>query len=231
MAKIINIDDYIPKKYRPQYENSNPYVPQHPCSCAMTGKTRGGKSNLTFNFLMNDETMMIYDKVYVICRDTTEDKYKFLVDYFKRKEAEILKKTKKTVQILSITDDLSKMPDLDKDINQKLQNIIIFDDLMLADKRIQAKITEFYIRALKRSCSLFYLSQSYFKIPKTIRNNCQYFFFFEIPSRRELNNIYMEYGFDIDKKVFNKMVRDSTRKRYEFFMIDTKNEKLSIVRD
>jgi hypothetical protein len=60
------------------------------------------------------------------------------------------------------------LPDLDK-FDKEVASLVVIDDMML-DKN-QDKVLQYYIRCRKKSVSIAYLAQSYFVIPKVVRNN------------------------------------------------------------
>lgn len=217
---MINFDDLIQEDYKIKSVNSNPLTVQHPARCIIVGASGTGKTNLLLNLLLNKEMKMDYNRIYVIVKDRNEDKYRFLQDYFTDIENTVYEKTKDHLTLLTIVDDLNEVPDLDKDIDANRQNVLIFDDVVTAKN--QDVLVEYWIRSRKKNCTLFYLSQTYFKVPKTIRLNTEYFFIFSLNSRRELQNLYLEFGTDIpDQKTFNRMLKEATKNR-NFFLIDTK---------
>ena len=59
---------------------------------------------------------------------------------------------------------------------------------MEADKKLSPVVTELFLkgRKLSISISLVFISQSCFKVPKTIRLNATYIFIMKIPDKREL---------------------------------------------
>ena len=74
--------------------------------------------------------------------------------------------------------------------------LVVFDDLMNADKNIQAKIAnQFTDGRYHKNCPV-YLSLSYFKIPKDIRTNCSKFIVYDPPIDGEKTRISKEYKFD-----------------------------------
>jgi hypothetical protein len=70
---------------------------------------------------------------------------------------------------IQIKEGMENIPPLDK-MDKDVSHLVCFDDLVLAKN--QSAIENYYIRARKLNCSVVYLSQSYFRIPKIIRNNC-----------------------------------------------------------
>ena len=50
---------------------------------------------------------------------------------------------------------------------------------MESNKKLSPKVTELLLRGRKINISLVFISQSYFKVPKTIRLNVTHYFFNE----------------------------------------------------
>ena len=102
--------------------------------------------------------------------------------------------------------------------------MIVFDD-MIADminiKKLNSIVTELFIRCRKLNTSLVFISQSYFKVPKDVRNNSTHFFIMKIPNKRELMQIAINHWSDIDTKDFIEIYRKYTDKTYSFLVIDT----------
>ena len=66
----------------------------------------------------------------------------------------------------------------------------MFDDV-IPDMKSNTKLGPFLIELLltKLNISLVFISQSYFKVPKTIRLNAKHCFIIKIPDKRELQQI------------------------------------------
>ena len=57
---------------------------------------------------------------------------------------------------------------------------------MEANKKLNPIVTELLLRVRKLNISLVFISQSYFKVPKTIRLNTRHYFIMEICNKKEL---------------------------------------------
>ena len=57
---------------------------------------------------------------------------------------------------------------------------------MINNKKLNSVVTELFIRGRKLNISLIFITQSYFKVPKDVRNNSTDFFIMKIPNKREL---------------------------------------------
>ena len=69
--------------------------------------------------------------------------------------------------------------------------LIVFDDMigdMESNKELIPIATELFLRGRKLNILLVFISQSYFKVPKTIRLNSTHFIM-KIPNKRELQQI------------------------------------------
>jgi hypothetical protein len=120
----------------------------------------------------------------------------------------------------SSKDEIVNVDDLDK----KYQNIIIFDDFVTESD--QHLIIDLFIRSRKKSCSLIYLTQSYFSTPKGIRLQCNYFIFYNSSNERELSEIQRDHCLDVDKEPFKKYFNKATSEPYSFFLSDKKSKEL-----
>ena len=66
-------------------------------------------------------------------------------------------------------------------------------------------VTALFLKGMKISISLVFISQSYFKVPKTIRLNATHYFIMKIPNRRELQQIASSHLPNIDFKYLMKL--------------------------
>ena len=57
---------------------------------------------------------------------------------------------------------------------------------MESNKKLRPIVTELFLRGRKLNTSLVFISQPYFKVPKTIRLNATHYFIIKIPNKREL---------------------------------------------
>ena len=78
-----------------------------------------------------------------------------------------------------------------------------------------------FLRGRKLNISLVFISQSYFKGPKTVRLNAAHYFIMKIPNKRELQQIASNQSSDIDVKDFMKLYKDCTKEPNSFLVKDT----------
>ena len=65
--------------------------------------------------------------------------------------------------------------------------LIVLDNMiadMQSNKKLIPIVTELFLRKRKLNISLVFISQSYFRVPKTIRLNATHYFITKIPNKR-----------------------------------------------
>jgi hypothetical protein len=107
-------------------------------------------------------------------------------------------------------------------MDKELNHLVVFDDLVL--NKNQAPIENYYIRARKLNCSVIYLSQSYYRIPKIIRNNCSYMIILKLSGNREVNMILSEFGLGVSKDQLIRMYEYATKEKFSPLLIDLEAE-------
>ena len=90
----------------------------------------------------------------------------------------------------------------------KKRRVLILCDDMMADmesnKTLCPIVTELFLRGKKLIISLVFISQSYFKVRKTVRLNATHYFIMKTPKKRELQQIVSNHSSEIDFKDFVK---------------------------
>ena len=102
--------------------------------------------------------------------------------------------------------------------------LIVFDDMIAdieANKKLNPINTELFLRGRKLNISLAFISQSYFRIPKTIRLNATHYFIMKITNKKELQQIASKHSSDIGLKDFMKLYKEYTKEPDSFLVNDT----------
>ena len=89
---------------------------------------------------------------------------------------------------------------------------------MESNKKLSPTVTELFLRGRKLNISLVFVSQSYFKVPKTLRLNATHDFIINIPNKREFQQIASNHLSDTDFKDFMKLYKDYTKVPYSFLV-------------
>lgn len=215
---MINFDDY--SKDKKKYRNANGYI-MHPCRMIVSGSSGTGKTNAVLNLMLHPNYKMDYDRIYLYAKDMSEDKYQFLIRHFTNYENEIRRKTKEPIKIFTHSDKLEDVPLL-KDMDKRLQNLVIFDDWTNESPDRLKIIKDYFTMGRKFNCTTVYICHSWYACPKMFRLNTEYAMIFRLPSRRELRELYQELGTDIERDQFFKAYNIATNQKHEFFLLDKK---------
>ena len=210
-SEIVNLYKKIPTHFLNSTENPNfdlhhLKIPFYMCVVAPSGS---GKTNFLINlielFSRNNGT---FASITIITRNADEPLYRW-------------------IQTLSdqivVKEGLSHTPPLDK-FDKDYNHLVVWDDLVLS--KDLTMVEQYYIRARKFNVSVMFLSQSYFKIPKIIRNNCSYMIILKLSGNREVNLILSEFGLGVSKEQLLKMYEFATMEKFSPLLIDMEGDPL-----
>ena len=209
-GEIVNMYEKMPKRFLDNVDNPNFHlhnlkIPLRACIVAPSGS---GKSNLLVNLLSlfcdGDGT---FADMTIITRNKDEPLYRWLVD--------------KCDQI-RIVEGIHNTPKLDS-MDKKENHLVVWDDLVLS--KDLSMVENYYIRARKLNCSVIFISQSYFKIPKIIRNNCSYMILLKLSGQREVNVILSEFGLGVTKEQLIELYEYATKEKFSPLIIDLEADK------
>ena len=201
-----NVAKYLTKQHNPAYEKHHIKIPFR---MLIVGNSGSGKTSTLLNLIYNMPDT--FQEIIICCKSKHEPLYEFLEDKYSKD---------KSVKIMEFGKD--GLPDIDK-MDKGQQRLLVFDDLV--NEKDQKAICESFIRARKKNCSLCYLSQSYYAVPKLVRNNLTYIIIKQLSSLKNLTMIMREYSLGIDKKELKEMYDDSTSDKQGFLMLDLENDK------
>ena len=111
-----------------------------------------------------------------------------------------------------------------KPINKYKGSVVIFDDMLWAKNSSQ--IDEFFIRGRHEDLDVYYISQSYFALPRqSIRNNSDILILFK-QTLRDVRSMYYDIGaYDMKYDEFKEMCHKAWDEEYNYLCIDmTKNK-------
>ena len=161
-----NVDEYQPLKL------GNKFAPIWPFRMVVSGSSDSGKTTMIINLLMGNKKVKEDGERYILCNDVVligkhldEPKWKIVEDFYNE---------------LSLSEDVSfksfsseQMPDI-SDFDPSRYTVVIFEDLINEPKKIQEQIASYFTHGRHRNISSIYVSQRFFSIPKTIRENITY---------------------------------------------------------
>ena len=120
--------------------------------------------------------------------------------------------TNSKIKIKEITDEI-------KPLNEYENGVIVFDDILGSSN--SRFIDQFFIRGRHNNLDIYYLSQSYFDLPKrTIRNNSNKIILFN-QTLKDIEHIYRDVaGYDMNYDEFKELCRKSWDEHYNYLCID-----------
>ena len=224
MVSIANIDF---TKYNDKHTKKNhKLLPENCFRSVIAGGSGSGKTVMITNLILH---YLNYDKLYIFAPSINQPAYLMLKETFKKLDDErqemveeynrthTKKRMRKPDPIAYFNEDFSNF-NLD-DLNKKEQNLIIIDDMILNKK--QDPMINLYVRGRHNNCSVMYLVQSYYFIPKIIRQNTTCVFLFNPTTKRELSMLHRDIGQGVELKPFIKTIENALKERYSFIKIDT----------
>lgn len=195
----------IPKKFLLKQHNPNFEIHgiKTPFRMLIIGGSGAGKTQTFLNILHNFGNT--FNNIYIITKNKDEPIYNYLEEKLGDKG-------------LTITEGISSAPDLDK-FDKEEQSLIVLDDLVL--EKNQKAIEEFFIRARKLNCSLIYISQSYYAVPRIIRQNLTYLVIKRLNTLKDLFRILQEYSLGVDKSQIKEIYDSATKSnKQDFLLVD-----------
>ncbi len=209
-GQIINMYEKIPKHLLDKVSNPNYNLHKlklqfRMCVVAPSGS---GKTNFLINLLhlFSCGDKGTFQTIHIITRNADEPLYKWI--------------TTKCPSII-IKEGLTNTPKLD-DFDKEENHLVVWDDLVLS--KDLSNVENYYIRARKLNCSVIFISQSFFKIPKIIRNNCSYMILLKLSGNREVNLILSEFGLGITKEELLEIYKYATSEKFSPLLIDLEED-------
>ncbi len=205
-GRVANMYEKIPKEFLDKAENPNFHLhhlklPFRMCVVAPSGS---GKTNFLINLLhlFSSGDKGSFQSIHIITANADEPLYRWIQS--------------KSDQIV-IKEGLSNTPKLDT-FNKDANHLVVWDDLTLS--KDLTMVSTYYLRARKLNVSCIFLSQSFFRIPKIIRNNCNYMVLLKLSGQREVNIILSEFGLGVTKEQLLAIYNFATRDAMQPLIID-----------
>lgn len=208
MSKVELVDWYkkIPKKFLPKQHN--PCFENHhinlPFRMIIAGNSGSGKTQTLLNLLHNMPNT--FEKIRIVTKCKSEPLYEWLEEKLKDFD-------------FKIEEGIHSLPDLDS-LDKTVNNLIVLDDLVNESAKAQRPISDYFIRCRKKNCSIIYISQSYYAVPKMVRDNINYLILKQVSSMKNLTMIMRECSLGIDKKQLKKIYEDATQDKQTFLLLD-----------
>ena len=175
------------------------------------GKSGSGKSTVINNLLLQPN-LLDYDTLYVFGNSLHQMEYRIMRAAFEKKlskeqlhvifsNQDLVNKHGGPLEVIekydqackgdinaSFHDSCDTIPD-PSTLDDTKKNVILFDDCMMGP---QSKINQYFTRGRHSNCSVIYIAQSYFHLPRhSIRENANFIIMFR-QSIKNLQHIYQD---------------------------------------
>ena len=166
---MINFDECT-NENKKEHNPNWPYISDHPYRILIIRGSGSGKTNALLNMIHNQPCI---GKIYLYAKDPYEEKYQYLIN--KKESVGIIHLLDRKALFIGYSNDMHKVyKNIDKCNPDKEKKVLIVFDDMIADmtnnKKLKSIVTELFIRRRKLNIFLVFISQSYFKVPKDLRN-------------------------------------------------------------
>lgn len=187
--------------HNPHYSDNDTDLSSRVC---IVGASGSGKTTSLMNFLLISPNT--FGHITIVTKQA-EPLYEWLEKKLKGKG-------------ITIYYDLDKLPEPRDFPNRDLNNLLVFDDQVVTKN--QSKIINYFIygRKVGSGITCFYLTQSYYNVPKPIRSQLSYLWIVKIGQKRDLNLILSDSGGLVEKKVLAELYQDATREKFNFLKIN-----------
>jgi hypothetical protein len=206
-SDVINFYEQMPKDLLDNAENPNFNLHniKLPFRMLIVAPSGSGKTNFLANllYLFCSGRTGTFQDITILTKCADEPIYNYL--------------TKETDGSISVKEGLEHLPHLDK-MDKKVNHLVCFDDLQLLKN--QEPIMNYYIRARKKNCSVIYLAQNFFQVPKVIRLNCMYFVILKLSCDRDMRLILKEMSLGLTAEQLLKLYAFATDTKFVPLLVD-----------
>ena len=218
--------------------------------CLLIGSSSSGKTTIMNNLLLRPG-LLDYNRLYVFGHSLSQPEYKIMKAGFNKKLSKeqmgvifsnqnLVNKNGGPLKVIDEYNDIcrgniiasfyencSDVPD-PSELDENMKNCLVFDDCMLDE---QTKTSSYFTRGRHSFCDVFYISQSYFILPrKSIRINCNFIILFR-QGKKDLQHLYQDHvacdGIPFEIFVNEFCVPSWNSNPYAFIVIDLTRTKYS----
>lgn len=206
--KKVNITDFytiLPDDLKKKYHNPNyeSHLIKLPFRMLVVACSGGGKTNFALECIQRMNGT--FEEI-IIC---LKSKHEPLYEYLERQLGSFVRFYENCVPSM---DEFK-----DKGSEQK-QRLIIFDDLVV-EKALNKTISDYFIRGRKFNFSMMYLSQTFYGIPKIIRQNANYVVLKKVASDKDIKMICREFSIGLNIDQLMELYKECTKTKLNFLLL------------
>ena len=199
----------VPELANPQFNQHRFKVPFRAC---IVGPSGSFKTTIFCDFLKRSSGT--FDKVVFVVRSMSEPLYQTILHHTPSDMIEVYEDEK-----LPNVEDYKDYAMTDRQI------LMVFDDLIGLPKPKQKPIVDMFIKGRKYNISMIYISQDYFKIPKSARLQMNYIILTRTNSERDIKLILSEFTLGHNSRLVINLYRSVFKQPRDFFLISIDDQK------
>jgi hypothetical protein len=204
----MEISEVVVKDKRSKAPVLNELAPRHPYRMVVCGASGSGKTNAVLQMV---DRYVPYDTIQVIAKHIDNPQYSML-----RKKIEAQEK-KKGYPFSFFSDKLEEMTPVD-DLCPDNIGLTIVDDFIMSKQ--QGIIEDYFVRSRHKNMSIIYITQSWYKVPKIVRENSSMVLLFKGQNGRDLTGVHSDLAGEMGKEQFKRLYYGATSKPYGFICVD-----------
>lgn len=208
LYKSESVKKFCKEPENPSYKNTK--IPLH-SRVLICGGSGSGKTNCLLNYIVKSEKT--FDHILICNSNVEEPMYQALEE----------KLGKKGLITFFTLETLPTIQELKKKIGEKEEYLVVFDDIigdLDNNRRMLQKLTNYAIMGRKINLTQAWLMQSFFKTPKTIRNQFTHLMLLRLASVRDLQIILSDYVLGVEKHQLFDMYKAATSQQFNCLRID-----------
>ena len=124
-----------------------PHIPDHPNRMLIIGGPGSGKINALLNFIKEQDSYNLIDKIYVYAKDLNEPKYRFLIEKLEDVGIKQLNDPKSFTEHANTVDDVYNNID-GYNLNRGRKILTVFHDMItdiMNNKKLKSKLKNFLL--------------------------------------------------------------------------------------
>jgi DNA helicase HerA-like ATPase len=200
-----------------EHYNINKLAPKWSFILIIIGGSGSGKTNIVVNLLK----YLFFDTFYLYAKDLEEPYYQLLQNVFDDEKIRPKEPHEDQKPIIEsyFSSDIEDIVDVDE-LDRYKQNLIVVDDFVT--EKDQKKLIDLAIRGRKMNASMIYITQDWYRVPKSIRLQCNYLSIFPSSDGNDISLIFREKG--LDKKL--RKYYENNIKNFDCLTIDFKTPEM-----
>ena len=162
------------------------------------------------------------EKMHLYPKDPFETKYQLFINKRESTSLNYLNDSKVFIEYLNDrADNYKKIEEYNLSKKQKKLDRVVGDMFadILSNKKIKPIVTELFMKGRKINISFFFITQSYFVVPKNIRINSAHYFVKKILNKSKLQQIAFNHLSEIDFEDFINLYEKCIAEPYSFWWL------------